>query len=388
MKKTLFIQIDNTPAPIEAKKKYASLDCRQINDFCSYVGDALIGDLKDDNGIPIYRLLNPFGRLLSDFERVDKVNYDLIIAQWLKILCEILHKGVCKKPFTINFPQQYIDWLCQNEDLHYSYIGNNLKKNGSFVTLDAKGLEEDVISVLRLKIEKHLETCQDKFDYVIFSNPLIGNNSDVVKRLRDMFGNFQFLKLEHIIKKNKEQSEYEKYRGHEYVDLGLPSGLKWATCNIGASNPSDYGAYYAWAETTTKSIYGKENSKTCREILGSISGNPTCDAARANWGGSWRIPTIKELEELKNKCIWTWTSRNGSKGYLVMGRNGKSIFLPATGRRYGICRDYAGESGYYWSSSSYEASSNYAFCFTFSDSYRDTDPHRCICGLTVRAVAE
>ena len=93
MKKTLFIQIDNTPAPIEAKKKYASLDCRQINDFCSYVGDALIGDLKDDNGIPIYRLLNPFGRLLSDFERVDKVNYDLIIAQWLKILCEILHKG-------------------------------------------------------------------------------------------------------------------------------------------------------------------------------------------------------------------------------------------------------------------------------------------------------
>lgn len=90
--------------------------------------------------------------------------------------------------------------------------------------------------------------------------------------------------------------------GHEYVDLGLPSGLKWATCNVGANKPEDYGNYYAWGETGTKSSYGASNSKTYGKQMNDIKGNSQYDAARSNWGGSWRLPTEKELEELVNKC--------------------------------------------------------------------------------------
>ena len=133
--------------------------------------------------------------------------------------------------------------------------------------------------------------------------------------------------------------------GHEYVDLGLPSGLKWATCNVGASSPSDYGNYYAWGETSTKSEYTESNSKTRGKNMGDIGGNSAYDAARANWGGSWRLPTKAEFEELLNRCTWTWTSQNGHKGYLVKGPNGRSIFIPAAGGRDGSSLYLAGEYG-------------------------------------------
>lgn len=136
--------------------------------------------------------------------------------------------------------------------------------------------------------------------------------------------------------------------GHEYVDLGL--SVKWATCNVGASKPEDYGNYYAWGETSTKSKYSENNSKTYVEQMSDIKGNSHYDAARANWGGTWRLPTRAELEELKNKCTWTWTAQNGVKGCKVTGPNGNSIFLPAAGYRYWSSLSDAGDIGYYWSS--------------------------------------
>ncbi len=127
---------------------------------------------------------------------------------------------------------------------------------------------------------------------------------------------------------------------HEYVDLGL--SVKWATCNVGATTPEKDGDYFAWGETSPKSSYTSQNSTTFGKDFGDISGNPNYDAARANWGGSWRIPTKAEQDELREKCDWTWTTRNGVNGYVVKSRvNGNSIFLPATGNGYG---------GDYWSS--------------------------------------
>lgn len=125
--------------------------------------------------------------------------------------------------------------------------------------------------------------------------------------------------------------------GHEWVDLGL--SVLWATCNVGASSPSDYGNYYAWGETTTKSSYTEDNSRTYKVRMGDISGNPKYDAATANWGEGWRMPTRKELEKLVRKCDWQWTTQGGHNGYKVTGPNGNSIFLPAAGWRAG-----------YWSS--------------------------------------
>ncbi len=153
------------------------------------------------------------------------------------------------------------------------------------------------------------------------------------------------------------------FNGHEYVDLGLPSGLLWATCNVGATNPEDYGNYYAWGETETKSDYYWNSSITYGKEIGDISGNATYDAARANWGGTWRLPTNAEIDELVNNCTWVWTSQNGVNGYKVTGSSGYSIFLPAAGRRYGSSLNYAGSLSYYWSSTLYNT--DYAYGLRF-----------------------
>lgn len=162
-------------------------------------------------------------------------------------------------------------------------------------------------------------------------------------------------------------------KSHEYVDLGL--SVKWATCNVGANVPEEYGLYFAWGETIgygqdtsdgrrfdftnykwcsngsyngmikycTNSQYGKVDNKT---ILDSED-----DAAYANWGGSWRMPTKDELYELYRQCIWTWTTLNGVNGFEVCSRtNGNSIFLPAAGYRTGGGFYDAGSFGDCWSS--------------------------------------
>ena len=144
------------------------------------------------------------------------------------------------------------------------------------------------------------------------------------------------------------------YCGHEYVDLGLPSGLKWATCNVGATSPEEYGDYYAWGETTTKSRYTPNTSKTYGKSMGDIKGNSQYDAATANWGGDWRMPTRAEQKELLNNCIWDWTTQNGVSGYKVTSKvNGNYIFFPTAGLRDGSSLEYAGSYGCYWSSTPY-----------------------------------
>ncbi len=140
--------------------------------------------------------------------------------------------------------------------------------------------------------------------------------------------------------------------GHEFVDLGL--SVMWATCNIGADSPSDYGDYFAWGETEPKSEYTEENSITYGKSIGSIAGNPEYDAATTNWGGTWRMPSKGEIDELIDRCEHTWTTQDGVKGYKVTGSNGNSIFLPAAGWRDGTSLNYAGGYGDYWSATPYE----------------------------------
>ena len=161
--------------------------------------------------------------------------------------------------------------------------------------------------------------------------------------------------------------------GYDYVDLGLPSGLKWATCNIGANTPEGYGNYYAWGETTTKSEYTEENSVTMGQPMSDFSGNATYDAARANWGGTWRMPTKAEMQELHDNCTWTRTTQNGVNGMRVTGSNGNSIFLPAAGWCYGSSREYVGEYvgeyGYYWSSTPNESETILACILLFDNAH-------------------
>ncbi len=159
--------------------------------------------------------------------------------------------------------------------------------------------------------------------------------------------------------------------GYTWVDLGLPSGLKWATCNVGATTPEGYGNYYAWGETTTKTSYDASNSVTYNQVISDFSGNATYDAARANWGSTWRMPTKAEMEELNNNCTWTWTTQSGVNGYRVTGPNGNSIFLPAAGVCGGSSQFLVGENGYYWSSTPYESNTNYACSLYFGSGGRN-----------------
>ena len=159
---------------------------------------------------------------------------------------------------------------------------------------------------------------------------------------------------------------------HEYVDLGLPSGLKWATCNVGANSPEEYGDYYAWGETAPKDNYSwgtytwryggsnklvKYNTDSDYGIVDNKTTlDPEDDAAAVNWGGKWRMPTDDEWTELRENCTWTWTADyqgTGIAGHVVTGPNGNFIFLPAAGYRYDGRLDRAGSYGYYWSSSLY-----------------------------------
>ena len=172
--------------------------------------------------------------------------------------------------------------------------------------------------------------------------------------------------------------------GHEYVDLGL--SVKWATCNIGANKPEEYGDYFAWGETTTKSSYTKENSRTDFECMGDISGNENYDAARANWDGTWRLPTKREMEELRDECTWQWTSQSGVNGYKVTGPNGNNIFLPAAGYCLGTSRFYVGKYGFYWSSTPSDICSAYYLYFGSRNRYVRWF-HR-IGGRTVRPVLD
>ena len=187
--------------------------------------------------------------------------------------------------------------------------------------------------------------------------------------------------------------------GHEWIDLGL--SVKWATCNVGASSAGDYGGYYAWGETETKSSYAWDNCFDCLDSTGDSWGTykiggktsiiPTSDhdTARENWGGSWRMPTNAEFEELCNKCEWTWTSQGGHNGYLVTSKtNGNSIFLPAAGWRGGTVRYSEGENGNYWSStlcSSYSGSTRYLY---FHSSYHGTNNNFRSYGLSIRPVTD
>lgn len=188
------------------------------------------------------------------------------------------------------------------------------------------------------------------------------------------------------VQPSKPTSGYQN--GHEWVDLGLPSGTKWATMNVGASSPSDYGSYFAWGETSSKSNYTWENLKYrisgdsydnvkfSKYVTDSKYGNvdDKCeldlsdDAAYVNWGRGWRIPSKSQKDELLKKCKWTWTNMGGHNGYKVVGPNGNSIFLPAAGYRRGGSLDYAGSYGSYWSRSLYTSDGWGAYSLTFDSS--------------------
>ena len=189
-------------------------------------------------------------------------------------------------------------------------------------------------------------------------------------------GYFNSVHKLHVVEPKPKVENSSNNQKEEKVDLGLPSGLLWATINIGASSPSDAGDYFAWGEKEMKDNYGWETYKLCNGTYSSIFKytqndgktvlDPQEDVETSRLGKGWRIPTKDEMEELVNECKWTWERLNGQLGWKVTGKNGKSIFLPAAGAYSSYRIAGVNELGRYWTST--RDNSNYsAFNLRFKD---------------------
>lgn len=207
---------------------------------------------------------------------------------------------------------------------------------------------------------------------------------------------------------SSEESVSGQLEGHNYVDLGLPSGTLWATCNLGATQPEENGAYYAWGETTPKSEFEWTNykygngeaesrikmTKYCSHEKKGVVDNiqlldSTDDAASVSWNGKWRIPTKEEWEELLDGCTWEWVKNYKGSG-LDMKKgtsksNGKTILFPFSGYYNGTA--FFNNSSAFWSSTQKADNGLYAYFVRMLTHNQNMNNGHRKQGMTIRAVA-
>lgn len=193
--------------------------------------------------------------------------------------------------------------------------------------------------------------------------------------------------------------------GHEYVDLGLPSGTLWATCNVGATTPEGYGDNFAWGETETKTTYNWSTYNYCNgssDQLFKYCNNSNFgyngfadtlttllsedDAAAANWGSGWCIPTSDQWRELEDNTNSVWITQDSVNGRLFTASNGNSLFLPAAGNRWDISIGGVGASGFYWSNLLAPDGPSCSWCYYFYSEHHSIEYTRRYIGQSVRAV--
>ncbi|MBD5360457.1 MAG: hypothetical protein HDR87_07075 [Bacteroides sp.] len=197
-----------------------------------------------------------------------------------------------------------------------------------------------------------------------------------------------------IQQKSTRSNHNDMVTGHEYVDLGLPSGTRWATCNVGASSPQDNGNYYAWGDITLKEMYDEKSSQTSGEdknqlfakgIINIVDNlHSKSDVAYVQWKYPWRTPTKADFAELLKYCTWSWDKQMDKDGYKITGPNGRSIFLPAAGYTDGKKLIMNGINGYWSSTISEGRYKAFSLDFTNGEKYI-YDNYRYI-GLSVRPV--
>lgn len=189
-----------------------------------------------------------------------------------------------------------------------------------------------------------------------------------------------------------EEDEETKINGYEYVDLGLPSGLKWATCNVGASSQYEVGDYFAWGELKSKERFGMDNCPTYGVPMEDISGNVEFDVAAFAWGSTWRMPTEAEFMELRDNCKLEWTMiDNNTRGCFLTGPNGNQIYLPSGGFMTESSVDFAEDEAAYWTSTpdTFTSDQGYStFVYFYSNNFCNRGWMSRYVGMLVRPVSE
>ena len=268
--------------------------------------------------------------------------------------------------------------------------------------------QEDKSNVINVALENLTVTAEETATIYFMMAPvnLDGKTIDViVTKDNDDTKTYQTAGKNYIAGKAYAMSVTDNAEKPAYtmVDLGLPSGTLWADRNVGADSPEDYGDYFAWGETEPKETYNLITYKWCQgsettmtkycidSNYGTVDNKTVLDleddAAFVNMGTDWRMPTEDEMNELFNWCSWTWTTQNGTNGYIVTGPNDNSIFLPAAGYRAGSNKDHADLKGHYWSASLGEGGSDHTIGAFFESNNRIMILQFRESGFPVRAVA-
>ena len=180
--------------------------------------------------------------------------------------------------------------------------------------------------------------------------------------------------------------------GYPYVDLGLPSGVKWATRNVGAFEPQEVGTYFAWGEIKSKEMFSQEECSTYYKEMGDISGDANYDVAAYAWGSTWRMPTEAEVIELRDNCTFEWVMLNVyMQGCIVTGPNGNQIYLPSGGFKTNQSVDFADAEAAYWTSTPDTSNGDlgYAtFFYAYNNNFCNRGWMSRYVGLLVRPVSE
>ena len=252
------------------------------------------------------------------------------------------------------------------------------------------GLKKEMTHVKGLVYRVELKNLQSDTEYHVYYE--VSNVFSTVV----VTGNYSFITAKKGEKPNPTVTP-------EYVDLGLPSGVKWATFNVGATKPEEYGDYFAWGETEPKELYDWSTYKWCDGSYNTLTKynidseygvvdnkkilESSDDAATANWGGDWRMPSIEEWNELFSNSSLKWEEHNGVSGVaLTSVRNGNSIFLPAAGfYHYDNGLISQNTEGYYRTNSLDESRGTISLGFSYTGSINWYANDRCF-GQPMRPV--
>lgn len=168
------------------------------------------------------------------------------------------------------------------------------------------------------------------------------------------------------------------------VDLGL--SVHWAGYNVGAESPQETGSYFPWGEVSSLVKKGSGANRNDFFLVGDLQDMPERDAATANWGSKWRMPSLKEVKELIDLCSWEWIEYKGVMGYRITGPNGNAIFLPAAGFDNGDYRGFQGSAGLYWSTTPFGGNTDGIYLLIFNEDRYSTDTRTPNQGCSVRPV--
>jgi hypothetical protein len=365
------------------------------------IGDCILGEpIKTQNGYKVFvSTWSSKKNITIVTDNYYPLDISLKTTDGEKLTGDVAYQANILLPADINAGKSWIKFKQENATFSVKIAGKEFKSDdkgvldinlpyGTYSYIICSSGQNDIKDSITLSSQPqiiNIKNNSDKNTNKSFEASTAQNNQNKQEKLLESFGiqsknkdNIDMMSAESNTNKSNNELEnsstnnkntdktIEFVSSVKMVDLGL--SVLWADRNIDASSPSDYGNYYAWGETVPKDNYSEKTYKYYNngnyEDIGENIGSSKYDVAHVKLGGSWRIPKFIEIEELANNCKWTWITINGINGYKIIGKNGNSIFLPATGSFNSNSKHCVNEGINYWSSDIDETDKSNAKCLS------------------------